>query len=619
MCGVVAQLNFRQRFSPQHLRSQMSQSLSLLSHRGPDYSNQYWTEDYRCGLGHTRLSIQDLSEASHQPFKRESLVVSFNGEIYNFLSLRKELQDIGYHFQTSGDTEVLLIAYKHWGEKCFAKFNGMWGIAIWDEATQSLLVSRDRLGVKPLYFSVTPESFICASEISAFAPIFDVDPGLNDDYLNISLKFGSVCESLSDTLIENISKFPPGHLAKIDIRGQTIQWHRWWHPEDYQVKVAASYDERVEQFREVFNDALKIRNISDAKIAIALSGGLDSGAVAASMSNPFTAYTCDFKDAVSEADDAAKIMTQLNGKHELVSCRRPSLKHMLRCTLCLEDVCQDSHVGLDLIYQRMSEQGVKVSIEGHGGDETLAGYHHYHLCNLFSDIQNLKSNDEVGYFAVFDKFSKSTREHVCQYSLDAMLLSSRGFAAVAEQSKGAINHIQPPDYRYPIITANQSDELLQARLSNDLHFNTLPAILRNFDKLAMRHGIEIRSPFLDFRLIQFCRSLPNSDLISDGFSKRILRDAITKLPDDIRFQKRKMGFVSPFIQWCSFVSIVEWKWLLEVLTSLPDAGRNDELRQSVLAVINDKNFSGIRANWAQICAQLFFAKFTGAISFADLY
>lgn len=617
MCGVVAKLNFSTEIAEQVLRQQIESALNLLAHRGPDYSHQYWSEQYQCGLGHTRLSIQDLSEASHQPFHYANLTMSFNGEIYNFREIREELIQLGYQFNTLGDTEVLLVAFAHWREDCFSKFNGMWAIAIWDQDSQTLTLSRDRLGVKPLYYAVNQKSFVCASEITAISAFPEIEAEFNRTYLATALKLGSVAESLPDTLISGINKFPPGYSATVDFCTREVTWKRWWYPEESVVDVGDTFEQRTDQFTSLFHDALRLRKISDAGVAIALSGGLDSGSVAVSMGEPFTAFTCDFTDARSEAGDAALIMAGLNGQHQLVRCHRPSLKHMLRCTLSLEDVSTDSHVGLDMIYQQMSAQGIKVSIEGHGGDEILAGYHHYHLCQLVSGLR--LANSKQQFFATLGKFHQDTHEHVGQIMLDAMILTRENISGSEQHLSGNIGQIKVNYNTYPPASAECASHFLQTRLYNDLHFNTLPAILRNFDKLAMRHGIEIRSPFLDYRLVQFCRSLPATDLLSDGFTKRVLREAMPGLPESIRYQKRKIGFVSPFIKWCESVSQNEWRWLLHLLEKLSGLVDTEMTQRAVKKAIENGGGHDIRTHWGPICAFLFYAKYRGVISDVDLY
>lgn len=615
MCGIVAKLHLTNLERPRDIERQMTDALIKLQHRGPDFQDQWVDCDKRVALGHTRLSIQDLSNASNQPFQRNNLVLSFNGEIYNFKELRHELSSLGHHFKTSGDTEVITAAFEQWGRDCFKKFNGMWAIALWDAERHTLTVSRDRFGVKPLFYYASANEFICASELTSFPAFEEIGIELDIDYFALASQLGSVAECLVGSLLKDVRKFPPGCSMEINALTGECKLHRWWQPGACSIEVPGVYQQRKEKFIELLQDATDIRARSDAKMAIALSGGMDSGSVAMLLQEEFSAYTCDFLHGPSEAEDAKKIMGVTDKPHHIVPCSTPSLAEMLECTIQIGDVCNDSFIGLDKVYRQMSEDGVKVSIEGHGGDEILAGYTHHLLCGLMDSLAQ-SPNEEI---TVLNNFGKAFSQNSGQIQLDAMILSSRPIKDRQEFLSGQLSQITE---QHKVLDCNNTsigDSYLQTRLQLDFYYNTLPSILRNFDRLSMRHGIEVRSPFLDFRVVSYCAQLPMEDLLNHGYSKWILRDSMAALPDDIRYNKVKMGFVSPFVLWCENVPANQWREFLVIMEELGKHFQLEHLKKQVIWCVENRQFGKFKTIWGQVCVFFLMAKLKGIVGEIELY
>src|SRR5947209_5879584 len=254
--------------------------LDTISHRGPDGWG-IWSDD-SIMLGHRRLSIIDLSENGKQPMEiAERFVIIFNGEIYNYVELKTELEKKGIHFHSTSDTEVLLHSYALWGTECVKKFNGMWSFAIWDRKEKTLFLSRDRMGKKPMFYAYTKYGFAFASEMKALYPLLD-KVEVDWDTVNLAKQNVFAYESTPKCLIKNIHRFPAGSNG---IYKEGLKIEKYWKPEENLIKVPANYDDQVEQFRELFIDACRIRMRSDVPVGTALSGGLDSSATISTMAH----------------------------------------------------------------------------------------------------------------------------------------------------------------------------------------------------------------------------------------------------------------------------------------------------------------------------------------------
>jgi len=274
MCGILGSLPFT---DSNHFLS----ALNSIAHRGPDGYGIWQDESQKITLGHRRLSILDLSELGKQPMHYGNYAITFNGEIYNFIEVKKELELKGHIFISDSDTEVILAAYQEWKEKCLLKFNGMWAFAIWDKINQQLFISRDRFGVKPFYYAFVNGKFVFASEMKAlFSFLPEVRPADNFNELKNNI-FGY--EHTDQCIIHGIKRFPAGSYAFLELERQQLNIVKYWNTKEHLIQVPKRYEEQVEQFREIFIDACKIRMRSDVPIGTALSGGLDSSAIISTM------------------------------------------------------------------------------------------------------------------------------------------------------------------------------------------------------------------------------------------------------------------------------------------------------------------------------------------------
>ena len=363
-----------------------------LAHRGPDGRGTWFDANETLGLGHRRLAILDPRPVSDQPMadSHGRYVVVFNGEIYNFIELRDELSGLGHTFHTDCDTEVLLAAYRQWGEECQFRFNGMWAFAIWDAKERSLFLSRDRFGVKPLHYFWDGKVFAFASEMKAFLKMQGYCYRLDEGALAQALADYTALEGTERCLFLGVSRLIGGHNLRISRQGAPIV-RRWWRTLDHLPEIPARHEERVEQFRSLLIDATSLRLRSDVTLGTALSGGLDSSSILAcgfeadrqnrSLRRPAswrTALIADFEGTSQDETRHAVAMSEHVGAQSRIVKIDPreAMDHLDDIVFSLEEI-YDILAALWLTYRAMRKEGIVVSMDGHGGDELLAGYHHY--------------------------------------------------------------------------------------------------------------------------------------------------------------------------------------------------------------------------------------------------
>lgn len=490
MCGITGILSFNRPINP----IELSRFTNSLSHRGPDGEGTYI--DGPVGLGHRRLAILDLNQAGQCPMPYggadgRRYWITFNGEVYNFLELKKELLNAGFTFRTETDTEVVVAAYAHWGEDCLFHFNGMWAFAIWDSHAKTLFLARDRFGIKPLYYLGT-DRFAFASELKAFLSLDGFTPALNTHIVPTLLSRSYAYEGTTDqTTLKGVQRLPAGHALTINPQGQG-RLRKWWETRDHIPAVPSRYEEQVERFRELFLDAVRIRMRSDVPVGTCLSGGVDSSAVVSSMAylqqgkrNGLERCPRDWQQTFitsfpgSELDErryAEQVVEHIGARpHYWVFDPNTTTAHIVESVWAMDDVCPDLGVEAWATYRTMRQNNVVVSLDGHGGDELLCGYSWY---------------------------------------LD-----------------------------WPMNQVNDN-------LYKDFHYTLMPTILRNYDRCSMASGVEVRMPIMDWRLVTFAFGLKAESKIGGGFTKRVFREAMKGImPEAIRVRRQKIGFALPLFDW----------------------------------------------------------------------
>jgi asparagine synthase (glutamine-hydrolysing) len=577
MCGIAGIIRFDQR---KVSRESIKKLTDMIAHRGPDGEGVWIHSSEKLGLGHRRLSILDLSENGAQPmhYANDSLTIVYNGEIFNFAELRKELQQKGYTFHSDSDTEVLMAAYHAWGKACLSKFNGFWAFALWDEQKQELWLARDRFGIKPLYYlHEEKKQFVFGSETIQFKALEDYKREADPSLVSYTIQNCWGIEGLGKTIFKNIEQVRPGHHMTISKDG-TQNHVQWWSTADELVEVPASYTAQVDQFKQLFEDAIKLRLRSDVNIGSALSGGLDSSSVFASIHHYVTkskkiyrlpkewqkAFVAVFPgteqdervyaEAVLKHTGGEAIFFDPNTGRDLYKTITDSIAHY-------DTIYSTPLFILDGVYGSMRAHGITVSMDGHGVDEMMYGYAY----NVQNALQWAKQTGNKSYAndirnTWMDMLPVAERNRQLQFlnryrgTRFVKRQLNKFFGTQQEHQANELwfnsDHVKPgsiPTYESPSKFSGT-----EAVLYDTFHYTTLPTILRNFDRGAMRNSIEIRMPFLDYRLVQYVFSLPIESKLGGGFTKRILRDAMSGiLPESVRTRKLKIGFNAPLQSWFS--------------------------------------------------------------------
>ena len=555
MCGILGIINKKTE------RSLASYCLDKLRHRGPDGSG-LWQEG-GVTLGHRRLAILDTSENGDQPMfygADDRYAIIYNGEIYNFIEIRNELISLGYSFKSDSDSEVILASFIEWKEKCLERFNGMWAFIIWDRLEKRAFISRDRFGVKPLYYINPSEGgFAFASEMKALMPLLKeiranrrivCDPALTVFY-----------EATEECVIEGIKRFPAGSCAWLDDSGIRIK--RWWNTLDNLItdRLPIDYEGQVEEFRELFLDACRLRMRSDVTIGTALSGGLDSSAVICSMAHLESssgdermnkdcqhAYVATFPGTtMDESVYAKKVTDHLGIRADFVEIDPlKAIDGFDEMIYLFEDVYLTSPIPMMLLYGALKKDGTTVTIDGHGADELFGGYT-FDFINALKDASSKEERDMV-LNAYIDSFPKDGSNMALKNGTKTGVYLNFIKRSVKDRllkRTGRINAPKPVEH-----PAFKKMDTLNKILYRSSHENILPTLLRNYDRYSMANGVEIRMPFMDYRIVCFAMSVGFKSKLHGGYSKSIIRDAIAPyMPESISYRKTKIGFNTPVVEW----------------------------------------------------------------------
>ncbi|BDQ34719.1 asparagine synthase (glutamine-hydrolyzing) [Pseudodesulfovibrio portus] len=525
----------------------------LMAHRGPDGAG-LWTGD-GVTLGHRRLSILDLSDRGGQPmaYADGRYRIVYNGELYNFVEVRAELEARGETFVSDSDTEVLLAAYAVWGPDCMDRFNGMWALAIWDDAERTLFLARDRFGKKPLFYARTGCGFVFASEMKAIMPLMDtIEP---HDELTRSSRRIMHYESTDECLIKGISRFPAGHFGVL--RDGELRLTRWWNTLDHVMDVPDSFEERAELFREIFLDACRIRMRSDVPIGCALSGGLDSSSVICSVAHVArhasgSRISSDFQHAFNagfpgtpqdETPYARRVADHLGIPLTTLTVDPLASVNELYSQLYLfEEMHLTMPLPFMLTYGAIREGGVTVTLDGHGTDECFAGYlftAKEALADAGCNIRAARGVLDAFYYGrpQSTQFPATPRwKFVLDFHLQRLSRALKGAGGVSCRDSGH------PRWK-------ELDHLTRI-LYVATHESILPTLLRNYDRYSMANGVEIRMPFMDHRIVTLAFSLAWDDKVRDGYTKAVVRRGVDGIvPPDITWRRTKIGFNSPVVDW----------------------------------------------------------------------
>lgn len=556
MCGIAGTIALGEP-TPRELLSRMAKALA---HRGPDGEGIETIGP--CSLVHRRLAILDLSEAGAQPMRREGAWVVFSGEIYDYVELREELAKLGHAFSTRTDTEVLLAAWKQWGREMLPRLNGMFAFAIWDEGKRELFLARDRFGEKPLFHAMRDGRFVFASELKAFAPLFKAS--VDESWVYRFLQFGHL-EQGEESMLTGVKRLLPGHSMTVRVEGDAIvtRIDRW-----YSLPMAggASDPNAAARFRERFDDAVRIRLRSDVPVGTSLSGGVDSGAIVTTVAAVSPAdrhsFTCRMEDPRLDEGEFSLATARAAGVrvHEVTPTAADLARDFDALVAAQDEPFQSASLYAQWrTFQLAKQAGVTVLLDGQGADEILAGYPTFASVAAGERLARGRFAEARAVFAsapsnAGPRVRKEAREYAVRKLLGATLLRlieaarmPRGAHSAALVSPEARKRFGRPARLRPSLNGRG---WLDAWLRYATSEGPLQMLLRYADRNSMAHSREVRLPFLDPRVVEYCFSLADEWKIGGGYTKRVLREAMAgRVPDAVRLRREKVGFDAPDVMW----------------------------------------------------------------------
>jgi asparagine synthase (glutamine-hydrolysing) len=565
MCGFTGYYSTIKR----HLVSEVESSLESIANRGPDDSgvNFIDTSNGVVCLGHRRLSIIDLSADGHQPFfdEQKHFAILYNGELYNYIELRQELELLGVNFRTNTDTEVVLNAWKTWGHNCMIKFNGMFSIVVVDFKMEKMFLIRDAFGIKPLFYSFFDNNIYFASEVTALLKYLKSPPQINlqksIDYLLFNIH-----DNDESTFFDNIFSILPGHFLKIDLFNFSNNFEsvKWWTPRIIE-SSNLNFKDASECLRDIFLRNVQLNMRSDVIVGAALSGGIDSSAIVCCMRKveptiPIHTFTyVANSQKINEEKWADLVNLKVNSQaHKVSICQTEFLDDISDLIKTQGEPFSGTSIYAQYqIFKEAKKVGVKVTLDGQGADEMLGGYLGYPEYRIESLLN-------IGSFSGAFNFTKLWSRHTNQNVIEPwkQLLKNKVINNNKISKSTLIRNYFTPDwvdldylkkqnvnvfYKSQKNVIESSDRKLVQQLVSDLTLNRIPRLLRYADRNSMRFSVESRVPFLSIELSNFLHSLPESYLVSDsGESKSLFRNAMRGIvPDEILDRKDKIGFNTP--------------------------------------------------------------------------
>ena len=593
-------------------RDWLNSGRDILFHRGPDAFGSWSSPDERVTLLHRRLSIIDLNKKSNQPMVKNNsrYCVIFNGEIYNYRELRQKLKRFGKIFETNSDTEVLIEAYKYWGEDCLKYLNGMFAFAIYDNSKNKVFFARDRAGEKPLFFCNNQGQIIFASELKALLKFPKLEKKINHQSLDCYLSMGYIPKNLC--ILEKFNKLPPAHFMNFDLDTGKLEIKRYWNIPEYDQKYSMNEYELLNELEYLLEDSVKKQLMSDVPIGVLLSGGIDSSLITAFASKfktklkTFTVRMTGNK-ILDETEHARLIANYFQTDHIELEASEPNVDLLYELAASFDEPMADSSMIPTYLVSQLIKKHCTVALGGDGGDELFGGYGHYSrllwiekylsIIPLFvrtklsesvekylpmgfkgrNYISALKTNFENNLPLIASHFNKIDRVKLCPYI--------KNYDKSAEQIF--------------IDNVPFNEDLLQRATRMDFENYLAEDILVKVDRASMANSLEIRAPMLDYRLIEFAFNKVPTKLKANISNKKILLKKLTEkiLPNEFD-RERKQGFSIPLNDWIkkgsfrdffydiliSQNAIFEKKIVQELLASL-DRGRSNSERLFALLMI----------------------------------
>ncbi len=561
MCGILGTINFNHAADATRITAMRD----TMPYRGPDSNGLWISKDKYCGLAHLRLSILDPTPAGHQPRIEQSgrFVISYNGEVYNYIEIRAELKKKGYQFETGTDTEVILQAYIEWGKDCLDRFNGMFAIAIYDIETKSLFLARDRLGIKPVYYYQDDNEFVFASETKAILNGLDAKPELNIELIDDYMSFGYIPGE--NTLHKGIKRLMPGHYAII--KDSQLVITQWWDLK-FNNTEDKGFDHYLTESKKLLESAIDLRLRSDVPLGIFLSGGIDSSAVVGLLANkvkePLKTFSIayDFGKNFDETQYARMIAEKFGTDHHELKITPQQFADFIPEYIHLMDEPVTEAAAISLFFvSKLAKEKVTVALSGEGSDEIFAGYDLYQYMNILEKYRSVVGQKGTELFAGISNKVLGESHKVSKYLNMATQPIEQRYKGMSTYPDAQKYSLYKQDFKQKLDEAKRitnhgqfSRQLFENTKNNDqlskmLYFDTktwlVDDLLIKADRMSMGTSIELRVPFLDYRLVEFAASIPSKHKIKKGEGKYPLKKMMEGiLPNDIIYRK-KMGFPTP--------------------------------------------------------------------------
>ncbi len=550
MCGINGLWDFKRNLDGKALIIKMNNSLI---HRGPDYGSNLTLNNLH--LGHRRLSIIDIDPRSNQPFSNENYVIVFNGEIYNYQEIKKRIPE--YNFITNSDTEVIIAAFQKWGLDCLQHFNGMFAFSIYDKQKEELFIARDRMGIKPFYYTLTDNYFIFSSEIKGILSTDLVKKEINSNALNQYIRY-QTCNSPS-TLINNVFSLEKGSYMLINKNGLITKKVYWKINETINT---SNYDNIKADVKKLFFKAVENRLVADVNVGAFLSGGIDSSAVVAAMSNlssnNISTFSVNFAEKEYDESKYAEIIAKkYNTNHTSIQLNPTDFLNEIPTALNFMDHPSGDGLNTYVVSKYVKKENLSVALSGLGGDELFAGYPLFNQLQKLSKIESflklpkglkktiaktyLGNKSDIASLKTLDLISNSKGDLSTNYSYTRLMLDSSSSKSILNKEYYTSNELNLKyNNKIPFIS-NISQFEFDTYLENTL--------LRDTDQFSMAHALEVRVPFLDHNLVEYVLNIPDKYKTNKQIPKQLIVDSMGDLlPKEIIYRK-KMGFVMPWEIW----------------------------------------------------------------------
>lgn len=567
MCGITGFIDFSQKSD----KSVLIRMTDSLNHRGPDDSGYsfYHTSNAAIGLGHKRLAIIDLSQSGHQPMRFDHIEIVYNGEVYNFEEIRTVLEQHGYHFHSTSDTEVILKAYHKWGIQCISRLNGMFAMAIYDKKVQCLYMIRDRTGIKPLFWYLKNNLFMFTSELKSFSQHPGFQKDISKDSLAIFFQLGYIPQPHS--IFSHTAKVKAGHYLCFELNNQKVQEHKYWDVIHFYQKprLKITEVEAVQETENIMKSAFSYRMISDVPVGIFLSGGYDSSIVSTLLQTDTTetikTFTIGFNDdSFNEASYAKTVADFLKTDHtELYCTRKQALDIIPDLPVIYDEPFADQSAIPTILVSRLAKKNVTVALSADGGDEIFGGYDKYlttleRYSKQFARLKRIfgaKHLNKLGYIlqqygiVKNNVLENSISKFVFEDSIEIQKIIFYFCSPIMNEKIISRYHFKKVNSSFDDIYLLNNINNFDKMLAIDYKTYLVDDILQKVDRATMSVSLEGREPLLDYRIIEFVAQLPVNIKLKDLTKKYLLKKITHQYLPKQLMDRPKMGFAIPLEKW----------------------------------------------------------------------